>query len=113
MRLRRTQRALQDIRECLLWSAKNFGHQAAKRYQRLLEVAILEIQHNPDLDGGREVPGFDGIKVYHLRHSRERAEVGGLIVRRPRHFLVYQRNADDGIFLLRILHDSMDWEQHI
>ena len=39
MKLVRTARALRDFQDCILWSARNFGKQAAYRYKVLLEIA--------------------------------------------------------------------------
>jgi toxin ParE1/3/4 len=51
---------------------------------------------------------FDGsVRKYHLKHSRKNAAVGGLIVKKPRHFIVYRVNGDT-LEILRVLHDRMD-----
>ncbi|HCN79344.1 MAG TPA: hypothetical protein DIT13_19445, partial [Verrucomicrobiales bacterium] len=50
------------------------------------------------------------VRIYHLRHSRKAAPVGGLIVKNPRHFIVYRITSDRAIELLRVLHERMDFE---
>lgn len=111
MNLLRSDRALEDIEACLLWSAENFGIPAAQRYRVLLEVALLAILDDPDLRGSKLIEGFGGkVRAYHLRHSRKEAPVGGLIVKTPRHFIVYRTSDIGSIELLRVLHDRMDFE---
>ncbi|HRJ10998.1 MAG TPA: type II toxin-antitoxin system RelE/ParE family toxin [Prosthecobacter sp.] len=111
MNLTRTAKAVEDIESCLLWSAENFGIPAARRYRALLEVALLAILEDPELCGSKLMEGFDGkVRIYHLRHSRKAAPVGGLIVKNPRHFIVYRITSDRAIELLRVLHERMDFE---
>jgi len=112
MKLVRTPQSLLDLQDCILWSARNFGRQAAYRYKVLLEVSILEIGNNPNLIGSDSINEFDdSIKKYHLRNSRKNAPVGGIIVKRPRHFIVYRVKQDE-IQILRVLHDQMNSPRH-
>jgi len=114
MTLLRSAKALEDVESCLFWSAENFGIPAAHRYRALLEVSLLEILKNPDLDGSKVIEGFGGqVRAYHIRHSRKEAPVGGLIVKNPRHFIVYRTTDSGCIELLRVLHDSMDFDLNL
>jgi toxin ParE1/3/4 len=114
MNLIRSATAVEDIESCLLWSVENFGIPAAHRYRVLLEVALLAIMKDPDLHGSKQVEGFDGkVRIYHLRHSRKAASVGGLIVKNPRHFIVYRATEVREIELLRVLHERMDFDAHM
>jgi toxin ParE1/3/4 len=109
MNLIRTAKAVEDLESCLLWSAESFGIPAAHRYRALLEVALLAILEDPELRGSKPIEGFDGkVKIYHLRHCRQAAPVGGLIVKNPRHFIVYRTMEAGAIELLRVLHERMD-----
>ena len=111
MKIEYAERALRDIDDCLFWSARNFGRQAAYRYKTLLSVSIREIANDPALPGHRNLEGFEPlVRLYHIRHSRRRADVGGLIVKQPRHFIAYQAE-NDMLTILRDLHDSMDVER--
>jgi toxin ParE1/3/4 len=111
MNLIRSATAVEDIESCLLWSVENFGIPAAHRYRALLEVALLAIMEDPELHGSKQVEGFDGkVRLYHLRHSRRSAPVGGLIVKNPRHFIVYRAMEERAIELLRVLHERMDFD---
>ena len=114
MKLRITARALVDIELCLFWSAENFGIPAAHRYRVLLEVALLAIQKDPALPGSKPIKGFDGkVRAYHLRNSRREAQVGGFIVKNPRHLLIFCCTESGSIELLRVLHDHMDVESQM
>jgi toxin ParE1/3/4 len=100
--------ARRDIKNVLKWSAVNFSPGAAKRYERLLAVAISEIDANPTLKHSYEVHGLQrGIRIYHLRYSSKRAAVDGRIVKQPRHFIVY-KVVQKEIIVVRVLHERME-----
>lgn len=114
MRLSYSARAQRDIENCLLWSALRFGRPAALRYRALIAKAIKEIVDDPLLTGSTDVRGLQsGIRLYHLRHSRRRAVVDGLIVKRPRHFIAYRVSDAGRIQVLRVLHDSMSLDENL
>ena len=109
-----SERALEDIEECLIWSAANFGRAAALRYRELLAVALSELADDPGLLGSRVHAGLQaGVRLYHLAHSRRRAPVEGLVVKRPRHFIVYRVAEGDSLEVLRVLDDRMDLEHQL
>jgi toxin ParE1/3/4 len=114
MILRRTTRAVEDLENCIFWSATHFGLSAAHRYKKLLEVSLLAIVNDAALSGSKPIEGFQcNVRIYHIRHSRKNAEVSGKIVKNPRHFIVYQKVDDQTIDILRVLHDSMDLEGNL
>ena len=108
MPLRYLPAAKKDIKDVLKWSTENLGEAAAKRYQQLISVALSEIAADPALNHSYEVRGLPtGIRLYHLRHSRNHAAVGGQIVKTPCHFVAYLvRDADT--LIVRVLHDRME-----
>lgn len=109
-----TDRALADMESCLFWSAESFGVPAANRYRALLEAALLAIFKDPELPGSKPVEGFGGeVRAYHIRHSRKHAPLGGLIVKNPRHFLVYRTTDTGGMELLRVFHERMDLDSNL
>ena len=113
MTLVRTAKALKDIEDYLYWSLEHFGKEAAHRYKVLLAVAISEVRDNPTLIGSNEIEGFSPpVRKYHIRHSRQNASVQGLIVKQPRHFILY-RVTDNRLQILRVLHDQMDIDANI
>ena len=107
-RLIRSETVLREIDECLFLSGEEFGFAAAIRYRSLIQTALVEIASNPQPSGSREFEEYrPGARLYHLRHSRRKAAVDGMMVKRPRHFIAYVKK-EDAILILRILHDSMD-----
>lgn len=112
MPLRYQPSARRDLTNVLKWSAGNFGQAAAARYKKLLGVALSEIAANPTLEGSYEVRGLqDGIRLYHLRHSRSRAAVDGFLVKNPRHIVAYLVRDSDPV-IVRVLHERMEIARH-
>lgn len=108
MSLRYFPAAREDIKETLRGSAANFGRQTTERYKKLLTIALLEIERNPLLKHSYEVRGLQpGFRLYHLKHSRERAAEGGRMVREPRHFIAYSVLKGETV-IIRVLHERME-----
>ncbi|MBL8000175.1 MAG: type II toxin-antitoxin system RelE/ParE family toxin [Candidatus Kapabacteria bacterium] len=100
--------ARQDIENALTWSGENFGAAALERYKALLAVALKEIHANPNLLHSYEEQGLqEGIRLYHIRHSRKRAAVEGEIVGNPRHIIAFMVKNGDTL-IVRVLHDRME-----
>lgn len=110
--LRRSSAAIADIEDCLELSLQDFGEKAAERYAELLIIALESIQDNVNLMCSFAYEELTHIKMVHLRHFRSRAKIDGEMVKKPRHFVVYCE-VDEEITILRILHDSMEIEQHL
>ena len=109
MRREISRQAQADVEECLLWSAESFGIPAARRYQKLIFVALEEIcQIGKSPNSGFRLGIPPEFQFYHLRHSRKKAAIDGIIVKTPRHFVVYRVGENEVIQIIRILHDSMD-----
>jgi len=103
-----------DIVSVLAWSESLFGDRARRRYERLLATALRTIGADPECVGSVPRPELgQGIRSYHLFHSRERARTDEGIVRRPRHFLLYRVINPDLIGIGRVLHDAMDLMQNL
>lgn len=106
-------RARNDIANILAWTQEKFGSQTRKRYAGLIEAAIAEIAANPECAGSATRPEIaDNCRTFHLFHARKKAGRPGARIRRPRHFLLF-RVTDDVVELGRVLHDSMDLDQHL
>lgn len=100
--------AIREIDDCLVLSGEEFGKAAAIRYRSLIQTALQEILENSSPLGSQEFEEYrPGARLYHLRHMRKKAAVEGVMVKRPRHFIIYVEE-EDAIRVLRILHDSMD-----
>ena len=98
-----------DLVSCMEWSLEFFGQKASDRYAKLIEISIQEISLNPELMGSRDFE--DGVRLYHIRHSKEQAAIGGKTVKKPRHFIAY-RAKESSLQLIRLLHESMDVSDH-
>jgi toxin ParE1/3/4 len=104
--------AERELGEILAHTELQFGEAARLRYQALIVAALAGIAADPDCRGARLRSEIgNGVRIYHLRHSRERARSKHGIVRSPRHFILY-RVETDLIVVGRILHDAMDLDQH-
>jgi len=99
--------AKRDIAGVLDWSRESFGADARRRYERLIARGLVAITAARDPPSSRPVDaaGVD-VRVYHLRNSRR--TTGGVLVREPKHFLVYERPEPRFVVVLRLLHDAMD-----
>jgi len=51
------------------------------------------------------------MRIFHLRRCRKKAALNGLVVKEPRHFVLYRIKEPGGIEILRLLHDEMDIDQ--
>ncbi|HEV3116855.1 MAG TPA: type II toxin-antitoxin system RelE/ParE family toxin [Gemmataceae bacterium] len=107
-------KAQRDIVNILAWTQENFGPQTLKRYARLIETAIEEIAADPNCAGSVRRPEIaEDCRTYHLFHSRKRAGTRGNRVRKPRHLLLYRVAGAGVVEIGRVLHDSVDLEQHL
>lgn len=104
----------EDFVEILSWSAVHFGEAAAKRYKRLISTAIQQICQNPERIGSIALSEFGaGIRAYHLRFSRSAAAKAAGSVNRPRHWVVYKVLSHQEIEIVRLVHDSMEFDRHL
>jgi len=107
-------RARADIENILVWTLEHFGRQMMHRYRKLMQSAIEAVAANPELAGSASRPEIaEDCRTYHLFHSRKRAGERGSRVRNSRHFLLYRVTATGVVEIGRVLHDSMDLEQHL
>jgi toxin ParE1/3/4 len=112
-RLRITAPAGRDIAAALRWSTERFGVSGRRRYEILIATALRDIAQGSHRPAATERPDLgQGVQVYHLRHSRDRARTADGVVRTPRHFIVFRSTLPD-VVVLRVLHDSMDLSRHL
>lgn len=103
-----------DLVDILEHSEREFGLAARQRYETLVATALRDIGEAPERAGSALRPELgDGIRSWHLRLSRERARMDGVIVRRPRHLILYSIIDDATVGVLRLLHDAMELHRHI
>jgi toxin ParE1/3/4 len=100
-----------DIDEILANSETEFGGRIAVRYQRLIGLAIDALARDPERIGVRQTPDTpSGVYWFHLRSARTMAPPDERIGK-PRHLILFTVT-DTHIFILRLLHDSMDIPAH-
>ena len=103
-----------DIAQILQASATDFGEGARSRYASLVAAAIKDLLEDPERPESLDRSELrDGIRSYHLRHSRRRAATGGTAVKSPRHLILYIAPTADLLVVLRVLHDAMEIERHL
>lgn len=103
-----------DIVDLLAWTQETFGEVARLRYERLLVTAFRDVAAEPERISSIARPELgEGVRSYHLRHSREWARTGYGIVIRPRHLVLYRVARADLIGIGRVLHDAMEIERHL
>ncbi len=103
-----------DIASILAWTQENFGPQTRQRYGKLIETAIAAIAADPDIPGSLQRPEIaKDCRTYHLFHARKKVGGRGTRIRNPRHFLLYRVTQAGVVEIGRVLHDSMDLEQHL
>ncbi len=103
-----------DIVELLARTHERFGELARSRYEHLLVTALGDLAVDPDRIGTVKRPELgEGVRSYHLRHSRDRARHENGIVRRPRHLLLFRLARPDLIGIGRVLYDAMELERHL
>ncbi|WP_454295079.1 type II toxin-antitoxin system RelE/ParE family toxin [Salana multivorans] len=89
-----------------------FGASVRDGYQELIGTALKDLLDDPEHPATHERPELgEGIRVVHLRSSRDRTRGAARRIRAPRHFVVY-RLRGDVIQVVRILHDAMDLPRH-
>lgn len=96
--LKLSPQARRDFKEILNYTRKTWGIEQRDRYKTLLDSALTTIAANPSIGKRRDEIRAD----YYSYH------VGS----RGRHYIFY-RVCEDSIVVVRILHDSMDIEQHL
>lgn len=107
--------ARRDLRETLEWSELQFGRKAAKRYHAIILQALDDIGMQAFCLGSKNRDDLlPGVRVYHLRSSRNRIQTATGIVKNPRHFLLYRpREGGASTDVLCILYDGRDLKRHI
>ena len=92
-----------DFANIIHWTVENFGPHRSRVYRDTLVAAIAELAGGPEIAGSRARDDImRGLRVLHVARQG----------RRGRNFLMYRVAARRRIEILRILHDSMDFQRH-
>ena len=111
--IRVTRTAGRDIVAVMNWSLKEYGEDAALRYDALITQALTDIGDDPERAGSQQRSELaNGVLIYHLRFSRDRAKPVLGVVHHPRHFVIYRRQ-EHLIEILRVLHDTRELQRHM
>lgn len=93
--LKVSRKAQADLRTIGRYTAKKWGAQQRNRYLRELDLCFQTLAKHPDL--GRDIgdlrPGY-----YRHRHQSH---------------IVFYIKIDDGVRIVRVLHQRMDYERHL
>lgn len=110
-RLVRTAAALADLSAIRDYTLQNFGEAGWRSYTALLRQSFTDIRNYPYRPGSKERPEIgEGVRSYHISHSRTRAQAG---VKAARHFLLYYLPQEADIVISRVLHEARDLARHI
>lgn len=106
--------ALEDLLQILVYTEEHFGKAARERYEDLILTALMDLAAEPERHGSRAQPELGaGVRVYHLRYSRDRGSPRSGRVRFPRHVILYRQISPAVLGVGRLLHDAMDLERHV
>ncbi|QYH19624.1 type II toxin-antitoxin system RelE/ParE family toxin [Corynebacterium aquatimens] len=94
MSFRLKEEAVQDLREIWTYSADNWGADQADNYIRAIEGTIREVAKNPEK--GKSTPLLPGFNWLSVR----------------RHVIFYGQD-EEGVVIVRILHQRMDPSLHL
>jgi toxin ParE1/3/4 len=95
-----------DIDRIQLHTAREWGIEAADRYDRLMRAAFAAVADAPQRPGSSEVARVTGVRTFPLQLARQ-LMVPQQRVGRPRHLVVYRVGADAVVEILGIAHDRM------
>lgn len=103
--------AKSDIESIIEYSFGTFGVEAAVRYENLLKTSINALRSDPERPGVS--PTLRELSKFHTLMCKKEAHIEGKIVSKPRHIIFFRVDGDNILQIVRILHESMDFEQHL
>jgi toxin ParE1/3/4 len=112
--------ALSNIEHILEWTTGAFGAAGRQRYEALIQTALTDLAANSERLGTRQRDDIAlNIITYHLSACRKRTSTSTQVAK-PRHLILFRVNnkpTESGssaeVQILRFLHDSMDFVQHV
>lgn len=109
IQIRLSRLARNDLIGILKYSKERFGLEAADAYESLILRAFRLIQAEPGTPTIKPVEGRPRLMKLHLRLIPKSTTNK---VARPRHIVVFE-TVDQGVRIVRILHEKMNSEQHL
>lgn len=110
MRFRLVGHAEDRIDQVVMDSARQFGVEAAIRYNKLILAALAAVGANPSLAGSKPVPRLQDVRMFPLRLAGRFAAPDDR-VSKPRHLVIYRVAPDGVVEVLSLVHDRMDLTQ--
>jgi toxin ParE1/3/4 len=102
----------QDIAQILKWTQEAFGDAGRTRYENLISTALIDLRTDPTRTGVRQRGDIGkSLCTYHLVSSRKRTTTNKHVAK-PRHLVLF-RTKNNVIEVARLLHDAMDFAQHV
>jgi toxin ParE1/3/4 len=101
-RVIRSPRSKRDMVEVLEYTRERWGAAQALEYAELIEEALVAIASDPQRGRSRN-DVRTGILAHHISQRGRPA----------RHILFYRINAKGTVEIIRLLHDAMDFGQHL
>ena len=87
-------KATEDIESIVEYTIKGFGYDAMLDYHSSLDECLNMLSNNPDIGLNYDHVGSGYLCFYHRSH------------------MIFYKQKGDDIFIIRILHKSMDVPQH-
>lgn len=100
-RLIRSPRARRDVAEVLRYTRDRWGKAQAREYRDLINAALKAIIVNPGR--GKAQSTRPGVLSYHIKQPGRHA----------RHIVFYRVRSSGVLEIIRLLHDSMDFDRHL
>jgi toxin ParE1/3/4 len=106
-RYRLTEVADEDIENILRQSARQFGPLQRDKYASLIEKALDMVAVDPERPGSRDRSDLaHGLRSFRLELAAGRRGAAS-------HALYYLRDEQEGLIIVRVLHDAMEPALHI
>ncbi|MFP6583004.1 MAG: type II toxin-antitoxin system RelE/ParE family toxin [Candidatus Hydrogenedentota bacterium] len=100
-----------DIDSIWHYTLNQYDLDQADRYVSLIEQALEDIGLEPKAATTRARPELGGfIRSYPISLSKRRGQSS---IQSPRHVIIYTLAHEDEVFILRILHETMDIKRQI
>ena len=98
-----TERAQADVREILTYTLERWGENQYWEYAELIEAGYSAIAEDPSRGRPRSEVHTQ-VLSFHIKQP----------ARNARHILFYTHDVEkDRVLVLRVLHDSMDFDRHL
>lgn len=105
-RYRLTRLAERDLVDILRETGRQFGPLQQQGYADIIERAARMVAEQPDRPASRPRPDLaEGVRSFHLEQAAGRLGAAA-------HVLYYIHDAEEGVIIVRILHERMDPVRH-